>query len=130
MNEEKIDELIGKKIKGFKFKGNKQNPWSKRLLKNIGKIGTIDGYINESFFVCFDDNILECYPSSEIEKHIIETKFVLFQTDVHKSKSSRVFFGVFSSEELAQKAAENNNLLTDFSEIVILECYENYLEEQ
>lgn len=67
---------------------------------------------------------------SELEKNIAQIKFVLFHTDAWQSKASRVFFGVFSSEELAQKAAEENNLLTDFSDIVIVECYENFFEEK
>jgi hypothetical protein len=35
--------------------------------------------------------------------------FILFETDAHKSKQSRVFLGAFASEEIAQETAKKNN---------------------
>ncbi len=47
--------------------------------------------------------------------------YLLFETDVHKSKFSRVFLGVFSSFELANQFAKENNCYTHKTEVVILE---------
>ena len=48
--------------------------------------------------------------------------YILFQTDVHRPKSSRVCFGGYSSEEKAIEAAKKNDLYTHQAEVVILEC--------
>ena len=55
--------------------------------------------------------------------------FVLFETDVYKSKFSRVFLGVFSTFELANQFAKENNCYTDKSEVVILEVELDKFEE-
>ena len=55
--------------------------------------------------------------------------FILFQTDVHKTKSSRVCFGVFSTEEKAIAAAKENDLYSYLSEVVIIECDVDKFEE-
>ncbi len=50
--------------------------------------------------------------------------FVLFQTDIHRTRASRVFFGVFTSEALAIDHAKENGLYTytHDTEVVIIEC--------
>ena len=48
--------------------------------------------------------------------------FVLFQTDIHRTKASRVFFGVFTFEALAIDHAKENGLYTHDAEVVIIEC--------
>ncbi|MDH6357763.1 MULTISPECIES: hypothetical protein [Bacteroidales] len=55
--------------------------------------------------------------------------YILFQTDVHKTKSSRVCFGVFSTEEKAIIAAKENDLYSCQSEVVIIECDIDKFEE-
>ena len=55
--------------------------------------------------------------------------FVLFETDLHKSKFSRVFMGVFSTFELANQYAKENNCYTDKTEVVILEVELDKFEE-
>jgi len=40
--------------------------------------------------------------------------FVLFETDVFKTKSSRVFKGVFTTRALAQEHATNNRIKAQF----------------
>lgn len=50
------------------------------------------------------------------------TVLVLFQTDVHRTRASRVFFGVFTSEALAIGHAKENGLYTHTAEVVIVEC--------
>lgn len=50
------------------------------------------------------------------------TLFVLFQTDIYKSRTSRVFFGVFSTEAKAIDHAKENGLYTHTAEVVIIEC--------
>jgi len=49
------------------------------------------------------------------------TLFILYQTDNWKTKSSRVFFGVFDSRAKAQDCAKYNQLQTHDSKIVIEE---------
>lgn len=55
--------------------------------------------------------------------------FILFQTDIHKTKKSRVCFGVFSTETEAIDAARNNDLYSHESEVVIVETTLNQFEE-
>ncbi len=55
--------------------------------------------------------------------------YILFQTDIYKSKRSRICFGVFSSEVKAIDAAKENDLYTDQVEVVIIECEINQFEE-
>lgn len=54
---------------------------------------------------------------------------MLFETDVHKSKSSRVFLGVFRSFELANTYAKKYNCYTNETEVVILEVELDKFEE-
>ena len=55
--------------------------------------------------------------------------YVLFETDLHKFKSSRVFLGVFSSYNLANQYAKDNNCYTNNTEVVILEVELDKFEE-
>lgn len=50
------------------------------------------------------------------------TVFVLFQTDIHRTRVSRVFFGVFTSEAKAIDHAKENGLYTCDAEVEIFEC--------
>lgn len=50
------------------------------------------------------------------------TVFVLFQTDVHHTRASRMFFGVFSTEVKAIDHAKENGLYRHDAEVVIIEC--------
>ena len=59
----------------------------------------------------------------------IMTLFVLYQTDVWKSKASRVFCGVFDTREKAIDNAKYNGLYTHYSEVIILEVTLNLFEE-
>ncbi|MCM1266018.1 MAG: hypothetical protein NC200_07450 [Candidatus Gastranaerophilales bacterium] len=45
--------------------------------------------------------------------------YALFQTDVWKTKSSYVCFGIYNSFELANAEAKKNNLYTADSKVVI-----------
>lgn len=55
--------------------------------------------------------------------------YVLFETDVHKFKSSRLFLGVFRSFELANTYAKKYNCYTNETEVVILEVELDKFEE-
>lgn len=55
--------------------------------------------------------------------------YILFQTDIYKSKRSRVCFGVFSSEVKAIDAAKENDLYSHESEVLIIECEIDQFEE-
>lgn len=50
------------------------------------------------------------------------TVFILFQTDIYKSRASRVFCGVFSTEAKAIDHAKENGLYTHTAEVEIIEC--------
>jgi len=52
----------------------------------------------------------------------MKTVFILFQTDVHRTRASRVFCGVFSTEAGAIDHAKENGLYTHDAEVVIIEC--------
>lgn len=60
----------------------------------------------------------------------MKTVFVLFQTDVHRTRRSRVFCGVFLSEWEAVDAAKDNDLYTSDSEVEIIEVTLNEFCEQ
>lgn len=51
--------------------------------------------------------------------------FVLFETDVYKTKSSRVFKGVFTSRELAEEQAIINRIESSISSADIIEVEAN-----
>ncbi|MFV0536820.1 MAG: hypothetical protein ACK5M3_05530 [Dysgonomonas sp.] len=55
--------------------------------------------------------------------------YILFQTDVYRSKKSRVCFGVYSSSVKAIDAAKENDLYTSDAEVVIIECDLDQFEE-
>jgi hypothetical protein len=57
------------------------------------------------------------------------TVFILFQTDIYKTKASRVFFGVFTTEVQAIDNAKKNGLYTHDAEVVIIECEINKFGE-
>lgn len=59
----------------------------------------------------------------------MKTVYVLFETDLHKSKFSRVFLGVFSSFELANMYAKENNCYSHKTEVVSLEIELDKFEE-
>ena len=51
-----------------------------------------------------------------------QSLFVLYQTDLHKSRHSRVCFGIFSSSDKANRHAKENDLYSCQSEVMIVEC--------
>ena len=51
----------------------------------------------------------------------MKTVYVLFETYLHKSKFSRIFLEVFSSFNLANQYAKDNNCYRNNTEVVILE---------
>lgn len=57
------------------------------------------------------------------------TVFILFQTDIYKTRASRVFFGVFTTEIQAIDHAKENGLYTHDAEVVIVECEVNKFGE-
>jgi len=57
------------------------------------------------------------------------TLFILYQTDIWKSKTSRIFFGVFDSRAKAMDCAKYHELKTNHTEVVIEEAILNLCEE-
>jgi len=57
------------------------------------------------------------------------TLFILFQTDQWKTKSSRVFFGVFDSRTKAIDCAKYQGLYSSTTSVVIEEVALNLCEE-
>lgn len=57
------------------------------------------------------------------------TLFILYQTDIWKSQSSRVFFGVFDTRIKAIDCAKYHGLYTKTAEVVIEEVCLNQCVE-
>ena len=57
------------------------------------------------------------------------TLFILYQTDNWKSKTSRIFFGIFDCRSKAMDCAKYHKLQTPSSKIVIEEVKLNQCEE-
>ena len=55
--------------------------------------------------------------------------FILYQTDIWKSKMSRVFYGIFDSRPKAIDCAKYNGLYCSSAEVVIEEVTLNIFEE-
>jgi hypothetical protein len=58
------------------------------------------------------------------------TLFILFQTDIWKSKASRVFLGVFDSREKALDCSKYHGLSSSSTKVVIEEITLNLCKEQ
>lgn len=67
-----MKELIGKKIKGFKFKADKNIAYFYNMNNHIGKVGVIREVFDECVRVKFDDNNYYSYPLPEALNHIVE----------------------------------------------------------
>ena len=67
-----MNELNGKKVKGFKFEGNKSVFYNLQMDKHIGEVGVIEDYdeMHDNFYVQFK-TAGWCYPASEIEQHLV-----------------------------------------------------------
>lgn len=57
------------------------------------------------------------------------TLFILYQTDIWKSKASRIFFGIFDCRNKAVDIAKYNGLYCSCAEVVIEEITLNQFEE-
>lgn len=57
------------------------------------------------------------------------TLFILYQTDIWKSKASRIFFGVFDCRTKAKDCAKYHGLISNASAIVIEEVILNVCED-
>jgi hypothetical protein len=70
-------DLIGKKVRGFKFKDHAYSNlhYSQDMDKYIGKVGVIETYKenSDSYLVKFDDDSWE-YPAALIEKYLVNEK--------------------------------------------------------
>lgn len=68
-----MKDLIGRKVKGFKFEGIDRMNYNPSMDKNIGKTGEIISYREDIDFygVMFGD-MSNLYPASEIEKHLVD----------------------------------------------------------
>lgn len=55
--------------------------------------------------------------------------YILFETDLHKSRRSRVLLGVFDSFEKANEAAKENDCYRYDCEVVIIETELNKFNE-
>jgi hypothetical protein len=68
-----MKELIGKKIKGFKFEETDCLPYNNKEMDNyIGKVGVITKVRDEDVRVKFEDDNYYFYPLSEALNHIVE----------------------------------------------------------
>jgi hypothetical protein len=63
------------------------------------------------------------------EKTDSHTIFVLFETDLHKSKASRVFLGAYESWDVALETAQKNNCIRTDCQIDIIPTELNKFKE-
>lgn len=56
--------------------------------------------------------------------------YVLFETDLHMSRSSRIFLGVFETREKAEDAASIGDCYKEDTSVQIIETELNNFEEQ
>tara|TARA_R110001599_G_scaffold42455_5_gene127831 strand:+ start:72 stop:533 length:462 start_codon:yes stop_codon:yes gene_type:complete len=71
MKSNTMNNLIGRKIKGFKFKGKAGLSYIDSMEDRIGEVGEITYLYSDSVEVIFNDNFLWRYPLDQIEKHLI-----------------------------------------------------------
>ena len=57
------------------------------------------------------------------------TLFILYQTDIWKTKSSRIYFGIFDSRRKAIDIAKYNGLYNSNAKVVIEEVTLNQFKE-
>jgi hypothetical protein len=76
-------ELIGRKVRGFKFEPNKNVGYSILLDCKIGKIGVIKK-INDSNVarVLFEDKNIYYYPADQIEAHLVDKEIPILSDGV------------------------------------------------
>ena len=55
--------------------------------------------------------------------------YILYQTDIWKTKSSRIFFGIFDTRNKAIDSAKYNNLYCSFAAVIIEEITINQFLE-
>lgn len=69
-----MKDLIGKKVKGFKFEGGKYNGLSYECYmdKHIGEVGEITKYYPEGYYNVRFNGCDWCYPASLIEEYLVE----------------------------------------------------------
>lgn len=100
-----MKDLIGKKIKGFKFKFNSKNiTYDKQMDNYIGKIGVIINGNDSKVFVKFDDKTCWTYPLPEALKHIVEEHpqrgdEVLVWDDDERKAVKRIFITYIEGSE-------------------------------
>jgi len=71
----KKEELIGKKVRGFRFESNKYNGlhYAESMDDYIGKVGGIVDYdVNNNYRVKFEDGMSYHYPAERIEHHLVD----------------------------------------------------------
>ena len=66
-----MNNLIGRKIKGFKFEGKEWLPYVGYMDDRIGEVGEITFLYSDSAQVFFNDGCFWRYPLDQIEKHLI-----------------------------------------------------------
>ncbi|MDV4099099.1 hypothetical protein CMT22_17895 [Elizabethkingia anophelis] len=59
----------------------------------------------------------------------METFYILFETDIHKTRRSRIFLGIFSSSKLAEISAKKKNCYTSFTTADIVPVQLNRIGE-
>lgn len=69
-----MENLIGKKIYGFKFKSKERCHYINKMDERIAEIGTIKEYdeYENSFRVVFSDGDFWYYPADEIDKYFVD----------------------------------------------------------
>lgn len=72
-------DLIGKKVRGFKFKSTPKLTYVTLMDKQIGKIGTIidQSVVNNQVEIQFESGRAWYYPTHLVKQHLVDDEFVL-----------------------------------------------------
>jgi hypothetical protein len=91
--------LIGKKVRGFKFDSRDHCVWFVTLEEYIGRVGVIDQYLDmvNVFIVKYGEDCL-LYPAELIEQHIVEDSV----SDTNEAIISAILDAYFNGTNLPQ----------------------------
>ena len=103
------EELIGKKVRGFKFGLKYTCGYLGYMDKFIGKIGVIDCYFeyNNSFLVNFGECNKWSYPADQIEAHLVVDEIPTFtKEDLRTAYKIGFDIGIFNKKISSDKSFE------------------------
>lgn len=99
--------LIGKKVRGFKFDSRDHCVWFVTLEEYIGRVGVIDQYLDmvNVFIVKYGEDCL-LYPAELIEQHIVDEEDTLTPQGKAQELVNKYWGkGITNDKEIAKQCA-------------------------